>query len=119
MIGAGGMAGSWIRTLTEQFGDRVRIVGLVDVDADVLEQQSDRLGLGEGQTFSDIDTALKEFHTEEGPVVTSEGRMRLIAEGLGCGLSAVQRLMCDVSILSRPGRGTIVRAIKSIDPCRS
>lgn len=69
-----------------------------------------------GRGISDIDTALKEFHTESGPVVTPGGRIRPITEGLGCGLSAVQRLMDGVAILSHPGRGTIVRALKRIKP---
>lgn len=67
-----------------------------------------------GQGISNIDMAIKDFHTEEGPIVTSEGRMRPIAEGMGCGLSAVQRLMGEVRIWSRPGNGTIVRAVKEI-----
>ena len=39
MMGASGMAGRWIQWLTEELGDRVEIVGLVEVNEEVLAEQ--------------------------------------------------------------------------------
>ena len=45
MIGAGGMAGSWIRGILPDFRDRLEIVGLVDVSETALADSGDFLGL--------------------------------------------------------------------------
>ena len=58
MFGGGGMAGGWIRSLTGNFGDRVKIVGVVDVSEEILARQGQELGLGEGQLFTDYREAL-------------------------------------------------------------
>lgn len=58
MFGGGGMAGGWISRLTENFGDRVRIVGVVDVSEEILERQGKELGLGDDQLFTDYREAL-------------------------------------------------------------
>ena len=59
MVGAGGMGGGWIQRLTENFGDRVKIVGLVDVVPQVLERQSKALGLDRSRCFTDVHHALE------------------------------------------------------------
>ena len=57
MIGASGMAGGWIGRMTERLGDRIQIVGLVDVNEEVLGQQGAKLGLGAEQLFADYKEA--------------------------------------------------------------
>ncbi len=52
------MAGGWIDRLTRNFSDRVRIIGLVDVLPEVLEHQSEALGLDAGQLFPSTEEAL-------------------------------------------------------------
>ena len=53
MMGASGMAGRWIQWLTEELGDRVEIVGLVEVNEEVLAEQGAKLGLRADQLFTD------------------------------------------------------------------
>ena len=53
MIGAGGMAGAWIRLFFPNFADRVEIVGLVDVTEGPLTSSGDFLGLSEDRRFLD------------------------------------------------------------------
>jgi serine/threonine-protein kinase RsbT len=65
-----------------------------------------------GRGITDVDRAMKDFHTDQGPVMDPDGYMRPLREGLGCGLSAVARLMDDVSVESTPQRGTRVFAVK-------
>ena len=90
--------------------------GMIDVRIwDGPEPFIEILAEDRGPGIGDIETAFKEFHTEGGPVVTPEGRMRPLKEGLGCGLAAVQRLMDSVSIWSRPGKGPVLRAVKRIE----
>ena len=57
MIGASGMAGGWIERMTQQLGDRIQIVGLVDVNDEVLAAQGAKLGLGAEQLFTDYEEA--------------------------------------------------------------
>ena len=58
MFGGSGMAGGWIKRLTEDFSDRVKIIGLVDVLPHVLKQQAEALGLSEGQLFQSTEEAI-------------------------------------------------------------
>ena len=57
MIGASGMAGSWIQWLTEELADRVQIVGLVEIDERVLAEQGAKLGLRADQLYTDGEEA--------------------------------------------------------------
>lgn len=57
MIGAGGMAGGWIRNFYPRFNDRHEMVGLVDVNRQVLDSAADFLGLAANQRFTDMKTA--------------------------------------------------------------
>ena len=57
MIGGSGMAGHWIRLWTENFSDRVKLIGLVDVNKEVLERQGEALGLSSIQRFTDFHEA--------------------------------------------------------------
>jgi predicted dehydrogenase len=59
MIGAGGMAAGWIRTILLGFADRVSVVGLVDVSPSALADSGDYLGLSEAQRFGDMRSAFE------------------------------------------------------------
>ena len=54
MIGAGGMAETWVRHILPPFGERLRVVGLVDVRQPALAAAGDFLGLDERQRFTDL-----------------------------------------------------------------
>ena len=49
MVGGSGMAGRWIEIWSGLLGERVEIVGLVDVSREVLKERGDALDLTEGQ----------------------------------------------------------------------
>jgi predicted dehydrogenase len=51
MLGAGGMAGNWIRRFLAAFPERVEIVGLVDVRPEALAASGDFLGLPPARRF--------------------------------------------------------------------
>ncbi len=57
MIGAGGMARAWIRNFLPAFSDRLYVVGLVDIDQDVLDDQADFLALPAEARFTDYKRA--------------------------------------------------------------
>ncbi|HVC33787.1 MAG TPA: Gfo/Idh/MocA family oxidoreductase [Chloroflexota bacterium] len=57
MIGAGGMAGNWVRTMLPRFIDRLEVVALVDVQRDVLESAGDFLQLPAAARFADMRAA--------------------------------------------------------------
>ena len=57
MIGGSGMAGGWINRLVNEFSDQVKIIGLADIQQEVLDQQAETLGLGKDQLFTDFNQA--------------------------------------------------------------
>ncbi|NBT05163.1 MAG: hypothetical protein EBS94_17410 [Proteobacteria bacterium] len=57
VIGAGGMAGNWLRRFLPAHGERVQISGIVDVNADVLEVARHDLGLRADQCFTKMTEA--------------------------------------------------------------
>ena len=57
MMGASGMAARWIEWMTESLRDPVEIVGLVEVNEQVLAEQGAKLGLGPDQLFTDYQQA--------------------------------------------------------------
>jgi predicted dehydrogenase len=57
MVGAGGMAGNWIRRHFAPFRDRIEVVALVDVNPAALESAGDFLGLPPGRRFSRMEDA--------------------------------------------------------------
>lgn len=59
MIGAGGMAGNWIRRFLPSFADRLEVVGLVDVNPQVLAASGDFLGLAPSRRFTDMAAAFE------------------------------------------------------------
>lgn len=60
MIGAGGMAGNWIRSFLPRFRDRLEIVGLVDVNPEALANSGDFLDLAPSARFTSMETAFRE-----------------------------------------------------------
>lgn len=64
MIGAGGMAGGWIRNFFPHFQDRMQITGLADVRADVLQSAGDLLGLPATARFTDMARAFRETEAD-------------------------------------------------------
>lgn len=52
MVGAGGLARRWIREFYAPHAERVEIVGLVDVNEEVLAQQGDFIGLPANRRFT-------------------------------------------------------------------
>jgi predicted dehydrogenase len=57
MIGAGGMAGAWIRHFLPDFQDRLEVVALVEIRPDVLREQAEWLGLPESARFLQMEDA--------------------------------------------------------------
>ena len=57
MIGAGGMAGRWATQFVPLHADRVEIVGLVDVNEEVLNRTGDAIGLSQDRRFSTMAAA--------------------------------------------------------------
>ena len=70
MIGAGGMAGAWIRRFYPNFADRCEIVALVDIDGKSLHEQADFLGLPSEARFTDIKQAFAGTEADYCTVVT-------------------------------------------------
>ena len=70
MVGAGGMARGWIRRFLPSFSDRLQIVGLVDIDAEVLTEQADFLDLPAAARFTDYKAAFRVVEADTCIVVT-------------------------------------------------
>ena len=64
MMGGSGMAGGWIHNFVEHFSDRIEIVGLADVNTEVLASQSSALGLSEDQIFTDYREAVEKVKAD-------------------------------------------------------
>ena len=64
MIGGSGMAGGWIHNFTNNFSDRIEIIGLADVNTDVLAAQGEALGLSTSQLFTDFNEACAEVKAD-------------------------------------------------------
>jgi predicted dehydrogenase len=92
MIGAGGMAASWIRWLHDDFGDRVELAGMVDVAEGPLTESGDYVGLPGHCRFGDVHEAFEKveadfcgictpprFHEEAVMLATSRG-MDILSE---------------------------------------
>ncbi len=70
MIGAGGMAHYWIHDFWTPFKERAEIVGLVDVNADVLNAAGDFLGLPAPQRFTQMAQAFENVEADFCCIVT-------------------------------------------------
>jgi predicted dehydrogenase len=65
MVGAGGMAGRWARLFVPLHGDRVEIVGLIDVNKTVLDATGDEIGLAPNRRFTSMEEAFKQVDDAE------------------------------------------------------
>ena len=65
MVGAGGMAGAWARRFVPLHGERVEIVGLVDVNEAVLNETGEAIGLAPARRFTSIAAALERVDDAE------------------------------------------------------
>ncbi|MBM3239625.1 Gfo/Idh/MocA family oxidoreductase [Candidatus Poribacteria bacterium] len=81
MIGAGGMAGAWIRHFFPNFKDRMEIVGLVEIRPEVLKEQGDFLGLAESQRFHDMNDAFGKVEVDFCTIVIPPASHRQAAVG--------------------------------------
>lgn len=64
MIGAGGMAGGWIRSFFPNFKDRMEITGLVDVREDILSGAAEFLGLPRSACFTRMEEAFEQVDAD-------------------------------------------------------
>jgi len=70
MIGAGGMAGAWIKRFFPDFGDRMEVVGLVDINEGALSDSGAFLGLPEERLFTDQEEAFDKTQADFCCIVT-------------------------------------------------
>jgi predicted dehydrogenase len=61
MVGAGGMAGNWLRNHFAPYRDRIDVVAIVDVNAQALERSGDFLNLPEARRFTRMEDAFDAF----------------------------------------------------------
>jgi len=64
MVGAGGMAGNWLRRFLPVFGERLQIAALVDVNRQVLDSAADFLGLPAHRRFTDMAAAFAQVEAD-------------------------------------------------------
>ena len=106
MIGAGGMAGGWIKTFTDSFADRIKIIGLVDVKPDILNRQAQALGLEKSQLFTDHNEACAkvkadfcgiatppQFHVPAAVAAMKHGMPVICEKPIGDTLEAAKRML--------------------------
>ncbi|HQK21559.1 MAG TPA: Gfo/Idh/MocA family oxidoreductase, partial [Candidatus Latescibacteria bacterium] len=70
MLGAGGMAGWWIRNAFPRFVDRMTVVGLVDIRENVLHESGNLLGIPESARFTDMKEAFAKTEADFCVIVT-------------------------------------------------
>lgn len=64
MIGAGGMAGGYVRTFFPRFADRMDVVGLVDINPDPLNASGDFMGLPASCRFAEMREAFDSIEAD-------------------------------------------------------
>ena len=87
MIGAGGMAGVWIRNFLPRFRDRLEIAGLVDVNPEALKSSGDFLGLAPSSRFADMESAFEKVEADfcivvVPPAFHKEAVLRAVRRGM-------------------------------------
>ena len=94
MIGGSGMAGGWINNFTNNFSDRIEIIGLADVNTDVLTAQGEALGLNNSQLFTDFNEACASVKADFCGIAVPRNStvpLRLLPWKTGCLLSVKNR----------------------------
>ncbi|MDA1190701.1 MAG: Gfo/Idh/MocA family oxidoreductase [Candidatus Poribacteria bacterium] len=81
MIGAGGMAGGWIRHFFPPFSNRMEVVGLVEIREDVLKDQGDFLNLNDNQRFTRMEDAFSQVDADFCTIVIPPAYHRQAAVG--------------------------------------
>lgn len=69
MIGAGGMARTWLQRFLPDFSDRLEVVGLVDVNPEPLAAAAQQLGLPATACFADTADALGQVDADHAIIV--------------------------------------------------
>ena len=64
MIGAGGMAGAYVRGFFPPFAERVEIVGLAEIRRETLDSAGDFLGLPASVRFTDLAEAFAQVEAD-------------------------------------------------------
>jgi predicted dehydrogenase len=87
MVGGGGMAANWLRRFFPPFGDRMEVVGLVDVSEQVLADAGDFLGLPQDRRFTRLAPAFEVVDADFctiviPPAVHEEAVMHAVRRGL-------------------------------------
>lgn len=57
LVGAGGFGSRWVNTFLPDFDAQIEIVGVVDIDSDVLNQAATFLGVPADRQFADVERA--------------------------------------------------------------
>jgi predicted dehydrogenase len=116
MIGGGGMAGRWVKGWTHTFGDRVKIIGLADVNPEILDTHKSDLGLSSNQLFTSFEEAISSVRADFCGVATPP---QFHAPAVIAALEAGMPVICE-----KPIAGTLdeaknmVRAAKKTGlPC--
>lgn len=81
MIGAGGMAGGWIRSFMPPFFDRMEVVALAEIRENVLNDQGDFLDLPASRRFTDMHKAFESVEADFAVVVIPPAVHREAAVG--------------------------------------
>jgi predicted dehydrogenase len=90
MFGGSGMAGGWINRLTENFGNRVEIVGLVDVLPEVLIKQGQALGLDGDHLFQSTEEAIENCEADfAGVAVPPQFHKEAVIAALEAGMPVI------------------------------
>jgi predicted dehydrogenase len=87
MLGAGGMAGAWIRRFLPNFADRLEIAGLVDVNEQTLNASGDFLNLSASRRFASMAEAFARVEADccivvIPPAFHKEAVMHAVTRGL-------------------------------------
>ncbi len=116
MIGGSGRAGSWIQEFTTSFNDRIKIVGLVDVQESVLEQQGDALGLPTNCRFTDFNEACATVEADFCGIVTPP---RFHAPAAVAALENGMPVICEKPIADTiEGANSIIKTVRKTSlPC--
>jgi predicted dehydrogenase len=90
MIGGGGMAGRWVDRWTQIFGDRVKIIGLADVNQDILDKHERELGLAKNQLFTSYEEAIASVKADFCGVATPpQFHAPAVVSALGAGMPVI------------------------------
>lgn len=113
LCGCGSMAKGWLKAIAahEDLATRVRIVGLVDLDAETARSLARECHLGDMPVFQDLDRALSELAPDMlFDIVIPGARLAVVETGLRHG--------CHV-LSEKPMASTLVEARRLIDAARA